>query len=44
MKIQQAINHMVYSSDPKVAPKGINQIRWNAMVKFIQKNLVKLLK
>ena len=39
MKINQALNHIVYSSDPKVAPTGVSQARWNAMFKFIKKTL-----
>ena len=38
MKLQQAINHIVYASNPKVAPKGVSQARWNAIFKSIQTN------
>tara|TARA_R110002020_G_C15679952_1_gene718742 strand:+ start:100 stop:246 length:147 start_codon:yes stop_codon:yes gene_type:complete len=38
MKLQQAIHHVVYSSNPKIAPDGVTQIRWNAMLKMIQNN------
>ena len=39
MTLQRAMTYMVYASDPNVAPNGVSQIRWSAMVKFIQKNL-----
>ena len=39
MKLQQAIHHVVYSSNPKIAPDGVTQIRWNAMLKMIQNQI-----
>tara|TARA_R110002110_G_scaffold98870_1_gene252910 strand:+ start:79 stop:225 length:147 start_codon:yes stop_codon:yes gene_type:complete len=38
MKINKAINHIVYSSNPKIAPAGVSQARWNAIFKSIQNN------
>jgi len=39
MTLQRAITYMVYANNPNVAPDGINQARWSAIVKFIKKNL-----
>ena len=39
MTLQRAITYMVYASDPNVAPDGISQARWSAIVKFIKRNL-----
>tara|TARA_Y100000310_G_scaffold221334_1_gene222869 strand:+ start:346 stop:492 length:147 start_codon:yes stop_codon:yes gene_type:complete len=38
MKINKAINHIVYGDNPAKAPKGVSQARWNAIEKHIRKN------
>ena len=38
MKINQAIHHIVYGDNPAKAPKGVSQVRWNAIEKHIRKN------
>mgnify|MGYP003650926105 FL=1 len=38
MTVSKAINYITYASNSNVAPNGINQQRWNGIVKFIKKN------
>ncbi len=38
MKLHKAINHICYAKNPKAAPKGVTQARWNAIYKTITNN------
>jgi hypothetical protein len=38
MTISKAINYIAYASNINAAPNGVNQLRWNGIVKFIKKN------
>ena len=38
MKLQKAIHHICYSKDPKKAPGGVSQARWNAIYKQVTNN------
>jgi hypothetical protein len=38
MTINKARTYIAYANDINVAPNGISQLRWYAIVKFIQKN------